>query len=45
MLRSGVLAVMLYRHSQPVALALAGVVLVGGGVALFVRNRSLSRAE
>ena len=39
------LAVMLYRHLQPVALVLTGVLLVVGGVALFVRNRSLTRAD
>jgi hypothetical protein len=39
------LAVMLYRHLQPVALVLTGVLLVLGGVALFVRNRSLARAD
>jgi len=39
------LVVMLYRHVQPVALGLTGVVLAGGGVALFVRNRSLSQAD
>jgi hypothetical protein len=39
------LAVILYRHLQPVALVLAGLVLVLGGVALFVRNRSLSRVD
>ena len=36
------LAVMLFRHVQAVAIALAGLVLVIGGAALFVRNRSLS---
>lgn len=39
------LAVMLYRHLQPVALVLAALVLVLGGVALFVRDRSLRRAD
>jgi hypothetical protein len=39
------LAVMLYRHLQPVALVLAGGGLVFGLVALFVRNRSLSRTD
>jgi len=39
------LAVMLFRHVQPAALVLACVVVVVGGVGLFVRNRSLSRAD
>jgi hypothetical protein len=37
------LVVMLFRHAQPVAFALAGVVLVLGRAAMFVRNRSLPR--
>ena len=39
------LGVMLFRHLQIVALVLAGVVLVLGCAALFVRNQSLRRAE
>jgi hypothetical protein len=39
------LAVMLFRHLQPVALVLAALVLAVGGVTLFVRNRSISRAD
>jgi hypothetical protein len=35
------LAVMLFRHEQAAAIALAGAVLVLGGGTLFVRNRSL----
>jgi hypothetical protein len=37
------LVVMLFRHVQPVALALAGVVIVLGGGMLFLRNQSLRR--
>jgi hypothetical protein len=37
------LVVMLFRHVQVVAFVLLALVLVLGGVALFVRNRSLSR--
>jgi hypothetical protein len=37
------LVVMLFRHVSAVAYALAGVVLVLGGAALFVRNQSLPR--
>lgn len=39
------LAVILYRHLQPVALVLTALVLVLGGAALFVRNRRISRAD
>jgi hypothetical protein len=35
------LTVMLFRHVQAVALVLTGAVLVLGGLALFLRNRSL----
>ena len=37
------LVVMLFRHVQTVAFLLLGVVLVLGGVAMFVRNQSLPR--
>jgi hypothetical protein len=34
--------VMLFNHAQVVGFVLAGVVVVGGAAALFVRNRNLA---